>query len=1094
MRNSLFLVVLLFLVKSYSHEGCFKELIPAGRETKNPQVSIIESGNNDQGNVAFYEKVIQELTEEGGIYDKLGLARMNQVIEFMPGNDLDSLLGANGYPVSHWIDGAQIVATKRNPSGLVYEFVVPGSDVRHSFYRDDLPIEKQLSIILHVGGHNHFSVHTRWAQVRTIDMVPGTHQMYELMESLYGTVHPDEVAKWYQYLSSLMWAQDIPRGVMEVPEEFQPHEATEKEWRSGKVKKVPLSSTPNILQVFIANLPTNLPKWKVEMARLFERLNRYIPGAVRTKIMNEGWATLMQELVLPHTSFDSLSHRIQKGELMGGVTYKSLSNPYWLGLEAWRRLRENFNNRAENEGLEPIELDRKFVEYANKEIMGVMDDEEFLRTALDDQWIARENLYLGRKAKNQWDPSIGPPPKDMKQPEQWEVVTRDPHRIRESVITKVASKESFPRVVVRDLKNEFGYIELGFDRNDSIGNSIPLEAKSMVQTLYIYSQIMSQPVSIDTVYTKKTEISWEEMPDDWDIAFSGPWWESPRGPSYKYKDIKVRVTVTGNGIVKVYEITEEGEVIRSDGDDDYELELQEKLNEFIEELNVGEDNSSVETMDLISASTAKGLKQDSADAVNSAPIGLQMHAPTVPRALSEYRRMVQKRLLEILEKSLKNGGITRTKKGVRLKVLPSVPSFRFDSKEIQRRLEDQPVPEVDRLAILNMAEVKETRLSNPYEHEMERAKELLNKGEELSEREKYALEWLSKSIAQSKSGAFNPDDPLDIGSGGGTPGKKYWKDGNPNGNGKGKGNGEPGDEPGGDDAGQGGMDPSYVDIPFDRYSSILGENIELPNLNPKAGGIRSKSEEPDGEVYNRMGRKVMPTIGKRAYGLGLYTDEAEDSVDGGEEDEEDPADIILRGLEIIRPSDIVVESFSKTKEPDINAQVTIAMDLSGSMIPYYAVAKKVIYDLKALLAANYPKLVFRFVVFDSEAHAYEDEDEFFRAKLGGGTNYKAGFEKVLEVQEEFPIAKWDRFVVAIGDLEDFFDPSELSPTVDQVYDQSSYMGVVKVGRYWEGFENKLAEFFQQMSSSRDWLGYVDLEDRDNPRIEDFRKLFKNDEK
>ncbi len=54
-------------------------------------------------------------------------------------------------------------------------------------------------------------------------------------------------------------------------------------------------------------------------------------------------------------------------------------------------------------------------------------------------------------------------------------------------------------------------------------------------------------------------------------------------------------------------------------------------------------------------------------------------------------------------------------------------------------------------------------------------------------------------------------------------------------------------------------------------------------------------------------------------------------------------------------------------------------------------AKKLVYDMRALLIKKYNQLEFVFVAFDSEPRVYKSADRFFKLQLGGGTSYVEGF-------------------------------------------------------------------------------------------------------
>ncbi|MCB0350217.1 MAG: SpoVR family protein, partial [Bdellovibrionales bacterium] len=369
------------------------------------------------------------------------MSRPPQIIQFLAGRDVNAIAANGRLPVGHWHDGANILNANNRP-GLIYEIVINGGNLRHSIYRDDVPLKRQFSILNHVAGHTHFGANTMWAQKSNAELNQAAYDFDFLMEELKRTHGIEAISEWYQYLLSLTYAQDLVLGDYSKPDDFI----------TGQMNH----PTANILQAFVANLPHDLPEWKIEMAQRFEQINRYIPGAIRTKIINEGFATLMQEVLPPHTGMNTFDHAMEYCCFVAGVIQPSISNPYWLGLEAWRNLRKNFNERPDIANLPLIEKDRAFIAYATNEIIGKMDDVEFLRAGLTESWIAKQNIALTRIAKDtEQDPNLAPNPNaDPNKPEvQHIIITRDGSQVREGIIRQVFFSRSYeiPRPVLTEV-------------------------------------------------------------------------------------------------------------------------------------------------------------------------------------------------------------------------------------------------------------------------------------------------------------------------------------------------------------------------------------------------------------------------------------------------------------------------------------------------------------------------------------------------------------------------------------------------------------------------------------------------------------------
>ncbi len=272
---------------------------------------LIFSGR-DEDVQADLEKYADMLFGNNGVLEKLGMSRPPQIIQFLAGRDVNAIASNGRLPVGHWHDGANILNSNNRP-GLIYEIVINGGNLRHSIYRDDVPLKRQFSILNHVAGHTHFGANTMWSQNSNVELNQAAYDFDSLMEDFKRLHGSEEVSEWYQYLLSLTYAQDLVLGDYAKPSDF----------KAGEMKH----PTANILQVMVANLPTSLAPWKIQMAERFEQINRYIPGAIRTKIINEGFATLMQELLPPHTGMNTFDHAMEYCCFVAGVIRPALSNP-----------------------------------------------------------------------------------------------------------------------------------------------------------------------------------------------------------------------------------------------------------------------------------------------------------------------------------------------------------------------------------------------------------------------------------------------------------------------------------------------------------------------------------------------------------------------------------------------------------------------------------------------------------------------------------------------------------------------------------------------------------------------------------------------
>lgn len=1017
----------------------------------------------------------EEIFGKEGVLAKLGVSSPRQTIQFMQGSDLNAMSSLNRMPVGHWHDGAQI--TQTDGSGLIYEIVIPGKTVRHSLFRDDNSFAHQVSILIHVAGHNLFATHNRWRQVRTADLVQESYDLDHYMDQLrFQGVNSDEISRWYQYLLSLTWSQDVINATtVDDVDEL-------KAKASPSTGIVGIKRTPNILQTYIANLSPELPAWKREMARRFEKLQRYIPGAIRTKIMNEGIATFLQEMVVKHTSWATFNYGLQFCCLMSGVIRKGVQNPYWLGLEAYRHLYDRFNRgvftaewlskhghtsvhaQPKVDGLVSLARDALFMEWVTKNVIEIMDDEQFLWFAFKDgEWLAQQNLTLMRPVRDEeFDRGMGPPP-DRENTWQWLIESRDPERVLKSLITQLKGFEfQFPNIEIESLNDEnTGMIRL--DLSDQVGRQVALQKGSMVKTLYTHALFNNRPVSLESTVEFEHKIYVEFDHNNWwdlEVEWKGTDWVYFRK---RMEITRVETRVFPNGTVETYRVLRDGDSsiaslptsrlfpekkkITYERMPEFEAALKKVLDEHIENLEIDEpENDGVDVLGRpMRRSTLDKLEEQVSGAIMDRGPSSNMHlaVPTTGKAVDAYDAYVKRRLNRSLKRAIegKDKVVTRGN-SVSIKALPDVPQFGFDRRSMKRAFDE--AGRTPRVGLQTF---------NFTEH-------------------------------------FSPDGNGKVIPIGGREGDRRWgpdprkQDGDGDGD---DGDGQPGDKPSDGDPGNGNNGVSWVDVPLEAWARALEDVVELPNLRPKGDKSLTKSEEKTGKVYKRHGELVTRQIIRKAYKRGFQEleEEGEDPFDVF------PADVIARGVTKLKDGDFVVRGSTPVKDPEISAQVNFILDLSGSMSGYVEQAKRAFYDLRAILMRRYKNIVFRFITFESSAVVFTNPEEFFRARMGGGTAYIEGLKKDLEVKQQFPPAKYDRFTVMIGDMEDFGGP-EFEEVMREVIAQSQYVAALRFNDRQEGFG--LGDLLRQLHAEEEFFGYENVSPVAGYTPLAFRRAFKNPEK
>lgn len=1023
------------------YHNCADHLKPY-REGKLGEFHLVSSGRDGDvfGNL---QQAASKLFSEGGIAQKLGIAVPRHILTFVASQHMSQLAGLGRYAAPHWLDGANIL---KDPSLGTYEFVTPGCWACRSFYRDSVNFREQISIMMHVAGHNDFGAYVPYERIRsTSDQMADSLQLAEYMSELYQKYDEQEVGDFYLKLQSLGYVQDFVHGTFEDPSQFSPDKIAHRPLEpvdstlgaAGYPEmKIPRKPTKNVLQAFVTNLPPTTPDWKREMARLYERVYRQYTAVPITKTVNEGWATLMMYLMAYHSEWIQDGDLSAFAQLIAPVTRPSFSNPYWMGLQSWLRLRERFfEDHPELNAVTPIEKDAAFVKWAHETVIGTgMDNYDFIRFALDEKWVRKYDLFLHR---------------EMTYEEMVETISKNPtHELRNIVLSR-----DWKRIVnhiarkVAELRWSFAEIELqnvdAFGRSvvelkHEVFENIPLKLPSAVKTLYQYTQMLGKPVSLETVLpVMVSQYDWI-----WNIF---PMIKKVVGgmkPVRLEVDLKGKLTIyhpiealqvepivpgVADALSKEPEKPEPQWVVYT-GEE--VAQLQEELDFFIEDHNVSLSEALLTRRDqLMRAEIPAEINR-----IVGSRMPLATHSKTASHALLKFADFLKFRMYRSA-KLAAQGKIAshKTRRGVRFRVFPEVPGFDLDHRKA----------------------IKSNSTPAPVDYK--------------------------QSIQASALGP-DTDDESDIGQGPHLPGDLHpGRPPNEGGSGDGEGEGEDGEDgepqPGepGQKPGQGGGDPTEVEVSFDFWGKLLIQELGLPNLLPVKGQDSETDFIREGYVRKRTGdpaweRMIPDLIAKaqairKAKGLPFQL-----PVVGY-------PTLLKEALRLVEENDYIVPDVETEPTPIFNAVVVFVVDMSGSMggLPLQ-LAKDFVYNAKSVLKALYPKVEMRFVAADTQAREFQEE-EFFKVNLGGGTEYAPGFQMADDILKTYPDSDWNKFVFCLGDA-GANDIGETLGVVERLYKVTRYMGfgwTIPHGEMWAvpGFVEGLRGY----ASGHQWFNIAEIRDQ-----------------
>lgn len=1030
-------------------EKCAEVLAGESKGNERSQFRVIESPRA-KIEAKVYAEYVKELVAPGGLLDQLGIEMTGQVIEFLQPRDLNALTSgtAGGYPVRHYLDGASVLGSLMpRGGGFALEVVYPGPNYQHGFYRDDNPVNQQFSIIDHVVGHNHFALKSGLGHYRYGQGLEATRELDEVLKKAYEVSNKDEVQRFYLWALTLSRLWDWYAPLLDQVSDFEPEtngQALDLLGRSKSSRfRHPKRVTENVLAAFAANLHSSEPSWKRQILEKLITSMSFRPALVHTQIMNEGWASLMQEIIPKHTKdHHNFSYWMDASRVMQTEGVPQLQDPYSLGVACWRRIRERFFAQESISNLKtPIEKDRAFIAHAT-ELISTMTDEEFLRFAIDQTFVDRFKLAVAKKLPQE-DWTNLPPPIKPDESWQWRIVSKDVNRVVQMIIDRVLKPKYFynPRVKLVEF-NRPGSGEVEFILDDAAGVAFPLKQNTLGPSLYAMANIIGKPVSL------LASLAIGEFNDGW--AWNPiwgpmpPWWQEPSAPEL----IRARIVVAPNGDLKVYRITDkrkndevsllsaEQRILDEEFDSSLTRTLMSHLKAYIDDLYL-EDDEELKRIYQGSAELRKLEQLAITQMVESQPYdGLLSQAPNAAGSMLEFKEMLERRLFKSLERAIRQkGGLASGPNGVRVKALPSVVNLSFDAQYIQKMKEG-----------MDSAPVSERNLNRTF------------------------------AIEQKRESPFNSDESGGVGSIPGEEGDHFWGPG-------GESEGESGTE-----AGEGEEDLSWVELPEGLYEKFLGERVKLPILNRKPGDSKTKATRVGGSVRRKQGILLPDEVLNNAMKRGVGVIAGEE----GEDPFEDLTDTLEAGFERLQPKDIVVKSKVPDKKPDIKAVVTFVLDASGSTANYMEAFKRFVYDVESLVRASYKGFAFRYIIFDTEAHVLKNKRDFFRAELGGGTLYSAGIKKAQELfEKEYPWASWDRYTFLLGDMDDF-SPEQAFNDIKKLLESSDYFGVVAgLHGIGGGWTNEFNERLRSESLENKQLGHTVLDADGGYRIENIREVLKN---
>ena len=205
--------------------------------------------------------------------------------------------------------------------------------------------------------------------------------------------------------------------------------------------------------------------------------------------------------------------------------------------------------------------------------------------------------------------------------------------------------------------------------------------------------------------------------------------------------------------------------------------------------------------------------------------------------------------------------------------------------------------------------------------------------------------------------------------------------------------------PGGTEAGNHILE---VEVSLDELADILGEELELPRIEPK-GKRRITSEKDRYSGIRRTGPESLRHF-RRTYRQALRR-----QIMSGTYDPNNPR-------LFFEPRDKVYRSWKTVLSPQSNAVIVYMMDVSGSMgDEQKELVRLEAFWIDAWLRRNYSGIESRYIVHDVRA-AEVDRETFYRIREDGGTRISSAFRAAKTLLEtRYPPQEWNIYLFHFSD-------------------------------------------------------------------------------
>ncbi|MFA0749625.1 MAG: hypothetical protein SLRJCFUN_000028 [Candidatus Fervidibacter sp.] len=294
--------------------------------------------------------------------------------------------------------------------------------------------------------------------------------------------------------------------------------------------------------------------------------------------------------------------------------------------------------------------------------------------------------------------------------------------------------------------------------------------------------------------------------------------------------------------------------------------------------------------------------------------------------------------------------------------------------------------------------------------------------------------------------------------------------------GVGQGEGEEGDilwlegEEGGGQQGAGflpGLHPVEVEVSLDELVELLGEELELPRLEPKSFG-QLQSPKPHYKSIRRVGPESLRHF-KRTYREALKR-----QILSGTYDPADPKVIPIR-------EDRRYRSFELVPQPESKAVIFFMMDVSGSMgDEQKEIVRITAFWIDQWIRRHYQGVERRYIVHDAAAREVP-EDLFYRLRESGGTKISSAYKLCAKlIDEHYPPSEWNIYAFHFSDGDNWEEDDEdaFEVLAEKLLPQVNLFGYGQVYSHW-GTGRFLYDLADEFEDEFDNLRLTDIRSKED---------------